>query len=430
MYMRSTHMHKCRCGHCKKLAPVLDSAAPKLTGQMSIGTIDCTQDKKLCDSHKVRGYPTLKFSLDGEIYPYEGGRTERDLIEFAARVMRPVVELVEHLEAASGAMEKSDNGVAFLAFHPALSKSSSSTSLSDDATSLEEKLQSTHMTQVFAQVARKQRATATFLLLDSTMAENDESAVAMAAEMGQNGQPFVCRIEANVASRCFQNISNENMNWSDLLSWVVEQNVAIVSHLGPGNFQKIGRRGRPLVIAAVIERKPEDVAMAKRQLAAYATTGPVALRDKYYYGWLDGQAWHKFLGQFDVFPIDLPQVFVVDVPRKAFWQNATYELNVGDFLQAIQDGTIPTKYPSQQGLEGRLAQFSHLMRSYFPWSAIVAVLLLFGLVAAVVWCITPGEDLRPPYTRQPKPMSSTNTTTAKGSSSTKEAVSEEPKKEK
>lgn len=33
----------CRCGHCKRLAPVLDASAPQTTGKMAIGTV-CAVD--------------------------------------------------------------------------------------------------------------------------------------------------------------------------------------------------------------------------------------------------------------------------------------------------------------------------------------------------------------------------------------------------
>jgi protein disulfide-isomerase-like protein len=51
------------CGHCKRLAPVLDEVAPKVAGQMAIGKIDCTVEKQLCKEYNVKSYPTLKFSL-------------------------------------------------------------------------------------------------------------------------------------------------------------------------------------------------------------------------------------------------------------------------------------------------------------------------------------------------------------------------------
>jgi Thioredoxin-like domain/Thioredoxin len=378
----------------------LDSVAPKVAGQMAIGTIDCTVEKKLCDEHDVRGYPTLKFSLDGATYGYEGGRTERDLLAFAAKMLRPVVELVTSVDAAmTFAAEQSDNGVAFLAFHPALAAPNG------PDTPAEDKLQSTPVTQVFAQAARQQRAVATFILLDSTNSKDDESAAAMAANLGQDG-PFICRLEENVPPRCYDSSQFERMTLSKLLSWIETQNVAIVSALGPNNFHRIGRRGRPLVIAVVSEQSPEQMEAAKRELALFATTGPEAIRDKYYYGWFDGNAWKKFLSQFDVVPTEMPQVFALNVPRKKYWQNATYKLNVGDFLQAIEDGTVEAKTSTPKGIEGRLNQFYMLMNSWLPWSAVALGVLFLGLVGAITWCITPGEELRPPYPRVPPKTSS------------------------
>ena len=71
----------------------------------------------------MNGYPTLKFSLDGggEIYDYPGGRAARDFLEFAHKMLRPVVDTVTSVAAAHEfAARESEEGVAFLAYHPAV----------------------------------------------------------------------------------------------------------------------------------------------------------------------------------------------------------------------------------------------------------------------------------------------------------------------
>ena len=80
------------------MAPVLDKVAP--TVPMAIGKIDCTVHKKLCGNYKVRGYPTLKYSVDGTVYDYPGGRDEAALTAFATKMSQPAVQVVSSYDEA------------------------------------------------------------------------------------------------------------------------------------------------------------------------------------------------------------------------------------------------------------------------------------------------------------------------------------------
>lgn len=364
------------CGHCKKLAPVLDEVAPKVKGVMSIAAIDCTVEKKLCNDHGVRGYPTLKFSLDGEVHEYAGSRKEKELIAFAEKLSRKEVTEMSTVAAAMEALgTRTDEGVAFLAYHPQVT-----------GNNVDEKLQSSLLTQVFAQVARKQKAYGSFFLLDAKA----EDIAANALPEG----PFVCRLEKNVTPRCYdKNIPDVNLN--DMLQFVREQNVPIVSFLGPHNFNKVGRNGRPLVIGVINAEDAEQVDLVKRELASYAMSGTHA--DKYYYGFFDGKAFQKFLSQFDVVPEEMPQVFLLDVPNREFWQNATFKLNVNDFLNAVADGSIPKRSTGQTGWKGVVNRLYYAVVEYRPWSVILIVLFLVIIAVLILSVLFPPEDYKPPF---------------------------------
>ena len=385
---------------------MLEKVAPQTAGQMSIGTIDCTIEKSLCNEHAVRGYPTLKFALDGELHDYAGGRAEKDFTDFRTKMLRPVVETVPTMAAAQQfAATKSDEGVVFVAFHPAMvlllkESTTTTTSTTAAAAAVEEALQTTHLTQVFAQVARKLRATGSFLLLDAN-AEQMDTITAASAAVGQNG-PFVCRLEANVEPRCYERVGDSVLKYPELLQWVAAQNVPTVAVLGAHNFKAIGRRGRPLCIAVVSGRASDELATATQTLAKYAMHGPARIRDKYYYGTVDGIVWKRFLEQFEVDPKDSPQIFLLDLPNKNYWQNETYKLNVEDFLQAVEDGIVVKKSAGKAGVEGGLIKFYNLMMQFRPWSVILVVLLLVGLSVLICTCVKPGDDLRPPYPREEK----------------------------
>ncbi|KAG4200792.1 hypothetical protein ERO13_A05G236000v2 [Gossypium hirsutum] len=73
------------CGHCKKLAPILDEVAVhyEKDDNVLIAKLDATANDIVGENFDVRGYPTIYFrSTSGNITPYEGNRTKEDIINF------------------------------------------------------------------------------------------------------------------------------------------------------------------------------------------------------------------------------------------------------------------------------------------------------------------------------------------------------------
>ncbi|KAL6563414.1 Thioredoxin-like domain [Orobanche gracilis] len=73
------------CGHCKKLAPILDEEALSFENDadVMIAKIDATANDLPPGTFDVKGYPTLYFrSSTGNLMQYDGDRTKDDMIEF------------------------------------------------------------------------------------------------------------------------------------------------------------------------------------------------------------------------------------------------------------------------------------------------------------------------------------------------------------
>ncbi|KAH7139092.1 thioredoxin-like protein [Dendryphion nanum] len=76
------------CGHCKTLAPVWEQLALTFQNEPNvlIAKVDAEAEnsKALAQEQGVTSYPTLKFFRKGssEPLPYEGGRSEKDFVEF------------------------------------------------------------------------------------------------------------------------------------------------------------------------------------------------------------------------------------------------------------------------------------------------------------------------------------------------------------
>merc|ERR1740124_1605821 len=128
------------CGHCKRMAPVLDEVAPKLDGKMSIAKVDCTSHKTLCERYKVKGFPTLKIYFDGDVFDYPGERSADSILNFAERMSADAVALVTSHQKAIAIAKSDKSKVAFLAYDP---------SLTTNEVTIDDALSSTPMLQAF-----------------------------------------------------------------------------------------------------------------------------------------------------------------------------------------------------------------------------------------------------------------------------------------
>ncbi|KAL5559636.1 hypothetical protein UlMin_035847 [Ulmus minor] len=73
------------CGHCKKLAPILDevSVSYESDPDVVIAKLDATANDIPTDTFDVQGYPTLYFrSASGNLSQYDGDRTKEEIIAF------------------------------------------------------------------------------------------------------------------------------------------------------------------------------------------------------------------------------------------------------------------------------------------------------------------------------------------------------------
>ncbi|PSN37039.1 Thioredoxin domain-containing protein 5 [Blattella germanica] len=60
------------CGHCQKLAPTWDSLAKSFEHDttVTIGKVDCTIHRSICNNFDIKGYPTLLWIEDGKKVAY------------------------------------------------------------------------------------------------------------------------------------------------------------------------------------------------------------------------------------------------------------------------------------------------------------------------------------------------------------------------
>jgi len=105
------------CGHCKALAPEYVKAAKSLLEKESkivLAKVDATEQKKIAESHDVRGYPTLKFFKSGKAMEYGGGRTADTIVSWLEKKTGPPATTLATEDEAKKFIE--DNKVAVIGF--------------------------------------------------------------------------------------------------------------------------------------------------------------------------------------------------------------------------------------------------------------------------------------------------------------------------
>ncbi|KAL9260944.1 disulfide-isomerase 5-2-like protein [Drosera capensis] len=92
------------CGHCKRLAPELDAAAPVLAGlkePVVIAKIDADKYRHVSSKYEIDGFPTLKIFMHGVPTEYYGPRKAEILIRFLKKFVAPDVAVLDSDSAIS-----------------------------------------------------------------------------------------------------------------------------------------------------------------------------------------------------------------------------------------------------------------------------------------------------------------------------------------
>ncbi|XP_078172090.1 PDI-like 5-2 [Carex rostrata] len=86
------------CGHCKRLSPELDAAAPVLAGlskPIFIAKVDADKYSKIASKYEIDGFPTLKFFIHGVPIEYTGPRKAEILVQYLKKFVTPDVSRLE-----------------------------------------------------------------------------------------------------------------------------------------------------------------------------------------------------------------------------------------------------------------------------------------------------------------------------------------------
>ncbi|KAI3899046.1 hypothetical protein MKW92_047207 [Papaver armeniacum] len=96
------------CGHCKRLSPELDAAAPvlaKLEKPVAIAKVNADKYTRLATKYEIDGFPTMMIFMHGVPVEYNGPRKAELLVRFLKKFVAPDVTLLESDSAISNFTE-------------------------------------------------------------------------------------------------------------------------------------------------------------------------------------------------------------------------------------------------------------------------------------------------------------------------------------
>ena len=402
------------CGHCKKMAPMLEQVAPQLQS-VSIGKIDCTIHKSLCNQYKVKGYPTLKFAVDGSVHDYQGGRSAQEIVQLDQRLGKPVIQIVQEPHQALTNLQQQDpdshNGVVFVMTHETPLTMPESEENNNDKL-VQHIMQQTPETQLVAQVARQFRVTTEFAIVVPTPSD-------IPPEQRPTSTPTpvttLCRLEANAPNVCYDHVAAP-WTLAGLQDFIRVHQIPSVTALGPNNFHAITRNGRPTVIGVYKEDDKDSTTSQSQKDALVDTLWNLATtyihRDDYYFGYMDGGQYNQFLAQFNITTV-YPQIFVFDATERLFWQNTSHYVHLpdsGQFLAHVHYGIVPAQTVGKGKRGSMVDKFYAWLVNNRPWSMVILVLGVVATAILITLAVTPSSMEEESYLVNP-PSNSTATTT-------------------
>ena len=79
------------CPPCMNFLPEFRKASTLIGGQVSFGTVDCTNHPRVCQQHGIRSYPTTIIFNNTKPHKYQGNQNSQELADFVVDILRPTV---------------------------------------------------------------------------------------------------------------------------------------------------------------------------------------------------------------------------------------------------------------------------------------------------------------------------------------------------
>ena len=280
------------CGHCKRLAPILDEIAAEVEG-VSIGKVDATVETALRDQFSVKGYPTVLMMQHGKTWEHRGQRNKPGILKLVERMKQPAVAT---LATEHEFRSKASRPVLFL-----LGRADST-----------EEPEPTHA--LFEAVASTRKHVDSFVATEA-------GAVLQAVELGATPRPFVAKLEPGEAPELLDAAALRAMDEAALEAWVGHHRLPVFAQLDRENFwETTQNEARPLAVllldpcegrADCTKILQSDAGTSGAGAELRAASHDAALRGQFYFGLLDGRKWIEFAQEHNIEMAQMPRLLVL-----------------------------------------------------------------------------------------------------------------------
>jgi len=346
------------CGHCKRLAPVWDEAAAKMTGKVNFAKMDCTAHT--CPG--VRGYPTLKLYEEGRDRVYDGGRNFNDIIGFADRMSGPLLrEVTKRSFQAFDALP--GNKMLYLA-----GGSDEETDDAVDATAAD------FIPHVYFGITNEPK------IFEKYGVSTDRLPAVVALKSGDETPPVI------------SDADGEGLTVEALSAFVDSHHLPLFPELLNDNAHNYMKSEKMTVVGVVDPQIKSEARPFLKTLKAVAE----AEVSRFRFVWLDGIKWDEFVAEFGIDEDAFPQTFVWDAKNQLFYFEdglRTHDAIV-DFLDRVKAGKVEFNYV-QGGISGAISRAASMFNNFaldYPILAGVGlgafIIFLFGFC---FWFLIEGE---------------------------------------
>mmetsp|Transcript_24804 Transcript_24804/g.36581 ORF Transcript_24804/g.36581 Transcript_24804/m.36581 type:complete len:399 (+) Transcript_24804:63-1259(+) len=324
------------CGHCKKVGPILEDVAATFSTNLTLGKIDATVAKQIALEHDINTFPTIKYFKQGKYGLYNGDRNYNDIVAFVNRVHDISVEKIDSESELEAHLHQT--GLLFL-----LTVDTESTAGST-------------VLKTFTAVAEHLKLQANFAYIHRT-----------------GSQPTIEKLEAHRKALLIPlDVESSVIDENDMIALIEHHNHLLVNPIDKSNFRRLGRTGKPLIIAVVDYAKELETEEVIYKLDAAASEVPNEQAHQHIFGHMDGRRWAHYLTQ-KFTKAKPPYILVFDLSVNGYYveKNCSTEA-----IEKVVQGAVSKELdfsvvesPDMTFTDRVVKKFNR----YYPWSLILCI---------------------------------------------------------
>jgi thiol-disulfide isomerase/thioredoxin len=378
-----------RCGHCKRLAPVLEDVAGNDTHGVHFAKVDCTTEQSMCREWGVKGYPMLILVQGQTKWVYKGPRRQADIEQMLARMHEPPVRQVS-TEAQLAEM-KDSNPVCFILAHDASAADARTASALGNFTAAARALQHT---DCFGAASEPK-------VIRSLMDSKPLQASAL---------PLVARVEDGEDVQLMD--ASEVVDEKAIQEYVAAKRVPTLSLINNDNFGMLANAGKPLAVLLVdpktfakegeaphgltLDDSAHGIGAELRELAR-----DPAMNSRFVFAMLDAADYEEFLKtEYELELRTMPRMLVLwrATRMSSFYigkeGEASNDASIRAFLERVYSGEEEGELEGNWGRPARIwrtltkyAPFLHALDGLprFTFVGMFGLLFIYGIYRVCSW---------------------------------------------